>query len=163
MTTRQPHTISYRTAAESDSADILRVIKTAFAEYEGKLDPPSSAHRKTIEAVREELASATALLAESTTEIVGCVFYQPKEDYMYLYRLSVLPAWRKRGIAANLINLVEQQAVQEHFHAVRLSVRIGLRENQLYYARKGYTFKQYGTHDGYEHPTYLVFEKRLTP
>jgi len=153
--------ITYRTANERDVPDILRVIQAAFAEYNGKLDPPSSAHHKTIAIVQAELAKATAILAEVGTELVGCVFYQSKEDYVYLDRLAVLPVWRGQGIAGELIHLVEQQAIQQGKNKVQLSVRISLKAHHAYYQKKGYTFKHYGTHPGYDQPTYLVLEKLL--
>ena len=51
-------TLIYHEATDEDIPQILMVIKAAFAEYEGRLDPPSSAERKTVAIVREELMGA---------------------------------------------------------------------------------------------------------
>ena len=156
-----PGAISYRTAKDGDQVDILRVIRASFAEYQGKLDPPSSAHHKTPEDVQNELSRATAILAVAGTEAVGCVFYRATGNYVYLYRLAVVPNWRKHGIGSKLVNLVEEQTVNQGLHTVRLSVRVALVDNQIYYEKLGYTFKEYGTHTGYTEPTFMVLEKQL--
>ena len=156
-------TISYRIAREYDVPNILNVIQESFEEYRGKLNPPSSAHDKTVKKVQEELAAATVFVAQDKTTLVGCVFFRRQEDYIYLNRLSVLPAWRKMGIAGELIGLVEQQTIKQGLTKVRLSVRLALLENQAYYQKKGYEFKHYGTHSGYTEPTYMVLEKQLRP
>jgi predicted N-acetyltransferase YhbS len=153
--------ITYCTATESDIAAILAVIKAAFAEYRGQLEPPSSAERKTVEIVRQELSEATAVLAESDTMLVGCVFYRPQETYLYLDRLAVLPAWRRQGIAGRLIDWVEQVAREGGYRSVQLSVRVALPKNHAYYQQRGYQFLHYNTHPGYSHPTSITFEKAL--
>jgi predicted N-acetyltransferase YhbS len=153
--------ISYRAAQKSDHADILRVIKAAFAEYQGRLDPPSSAQNKTLDQVHAELSRAKAIVAMAGTEMVGCVFYRPKRKYVYLDRLSVVPDWRKRGIGRKLMELVEERTLDQGLKAIRLSVRVTLVENQTYYQKIGYTFSAYHTHSGYTEPTAIVFEKQL--
>jgi predicted N-acetyltransferase YhbS len=155
--------IGYRTGTKKDIPDILRVIKAAFEEYRDILDPPSSAQHKTVEVVEKELSEATAILAASDGELVGCVFYQVKGYSVYLDRLSVLPAWRGKGIAGELIDLVEQRALAMGENRVRLSVRGSLEGHHAYYKKKGYVFKEYGTHKGYDEPTFLVLEKELVP
>ncbi len=49
--------------ASLEDAPTLRAGAGAFGEYEGVLDPPSGAHRETLETIRTKLASgATALV-----------------------------------------------------------------------------------------------------
>jgi predicted N-acetyltransferase YhbS len=91
-----------RNYQKEDIPQILRIIKTAFSEQRGKVNPPSSAERKTIEIVEKELRKAKALVVETDNEIIACVFYQPKGDAIYIYRLAVLPEFRKRGIGKNV-------------------------------------------------------------
>ncbi len=151
--------ITYRTGQETDIPHILHIIKTSFEEYRGRLNPPSSAHHKTIEIVTAELHRATAIVAHQDKYLVGCVFYQVNPDYVYFDRLAVLPAWRRQGIAGQLIKLVEQRAIRAGKNRVRLSVRVSLADHHSYYQNRGYQFKSYGTHPGFDHPTFLVLEK----
>lgn len=145
-----------------DIPTILDVIKSAFAEYQGKLDPPSSAERKTIELVKEELQTANAIVVEVEERIVGCVFYQNTDEGVYLDRLSVLPDFRKQGIATSLMAEVERRARNEFgAEALRLSVRLSLKKQQALYKRFGFEFLEFGTHEGYPKPTYMKMMKRL--
>jgi ribosomal protein S18 acetylase RimI-like enzyme len=145
-------------AGTADAPVLARLLREAFEEYRGKLDPPSSAHGKTAEAVLRELEGGGALLAEVEGAPVGCVFFHPKEDHLYLDRLAVLPEYRGAGVARRLMDEVEARARGP----VRLSVRCSLAEQQAYYRRRGYVFLEYGTHAGYAEPTFLVLQKART-
>lgn len=150
-----------RTATSSDIPALVAVIQAAFAEYHQRLDPPSSAHSKSIASTQQELADGGAFVAISQQDIVGCVFYHPYADHMYLDRLAVLPSHRQQGFAGRLITAVEDHALKSGLSHVRLSVRLALAQNRAYYERLGYQFLQYGTHTGYLNPTYIVLQKVL--
>jgi predicted N-acetyltransferase YhbS len=152
-----PATISLREAGAADAEVLARLLREAFEEFRGQLDPPSSAHGKTAEAVLRELQGGGALIAEVAGEPVGCVFFHPREDHLYVDRLAVLPSHRGAGIARALMDAAEARACAP----VRLSVRCALSEQQAYYARRGYVFHAHGTHAGYAQPTFLVMQKRL--
>jgi GNAT superfamily N-acetyltransferase len=148
--------------AEPGEAELLcGLVRAAFAEYEGLLDPPSSAGRKTPVVVREELADGGALVAEVGGQAAGCVFWHRHADHLYLDRLAVLPAQRGAGVGGALVSAVEALARHEGLGRVRLSVRLALPENRAYYERRGYAVLSYGTHTGYAAPTFVTLEKRL--
>jgi GNAT superfamily N-acetyltransferase len=153
--------IVIREAGRADAALLVALIRDAFAEYLGRLDPPSSAHGKTAAVVQAELADGGALLAELDGVAVGCVFFHPRADHVYLDRLAVLPPYRRRGIARLLIAGVEERARALGYSRVRLSVRLALSANRASYERLGYHFHSYGTHVGYSAPTSVTLEKRL--
>jgi predicted N-acetyltransferase YhbS len=152
-----------REIADDDVPWVVDVIRAAFEEYRGRLDPPSSAHHKTAEVVRRELADGSAFVACHAQGIVGCVFYHIYPDHLYLDRLAVLPSYRGQGIARALIWAVEQRAGQYSLSEVRLSVRVVLESNRAYYERLGYTFLGYGTHAGYTTPTSVTLGKQIQP
>ena len=153
--------ICLRDYQEADIPVILSVIKEAFAEYKGRLDPPSSAERKTIEIVKAELESANAVVVEVEGSIVGCVFYRPQGDSIYVDRLSVLPRFRNRGLAWAMLEKIEHQARSAGYKTVTLSVRVVLKKQQAYYRRFGFEFEEYGTHAGYAQPTSMKMKKNL--
>jgi len=148
-----------RAATEADLPRMVDVIRAAFAEYEDRLDPPSSNRRRTVESTRQELASGSALVATVEQDLVGCVLYFPKTDHMYLARLAVLPAYRGRGIARGLLAAVEACARDAGLASVQLSVRLQLADLRATYERLGYRFLRYGTHAGYAAPTYVTLYK----
>jgi len=146
---------------DTDIPAILLVIKEAFAEFKGQLDPPSSAERKTIAIVRAELQSANALVVEADGKIVGCVFFRPQGIGIYIDRLSVLPAYRNRGIASAMLKEIECRARSTGYKTLMLSVRLVLEKQQAYYSRLGFEFQEYGTHQGHTKPTYMKMRKDI--
>jgi predicted N-acetyltransferase YhbS len=116
-----------------DEVELLTsLIQRAFAEYQGKLEPPSSAHTKTPAQLRAELADGAALIAEHNGEPVGCVLFHRRPDHVYLDRLSVLPQARGLGIGRALITAVEQRTRELGLDRVRLSVRLALTANHAF-------------------------------
>jgi predicted N-acetyltransferase YhbS len=154
--------VELRGATEEDSPTLARVIALAFEEHRGKLTPPSSSLNKSPEAVRQELQTTKAIVACKYDEVVGCVFYSPREDFVYLAHLAVLPDYRGLGIAKALMQAVEQKALEQNLSKVRLSVRLALEKTRAFYERTGYTFHSYGSHPGFDTPTYVTLEKHLT-
>ena len=153
--------MNIRDYQESDIPAMLAVIKAAFAEYQGRLDPPSSAERKTVAIMQAELAEANALVAVADDTVVGCVFYRPQGDGIYLDRLAVLPTYRRQGIAGALLNAIEQKAVTAGHSALYLSVRLVLTEQQAFYQQRGFVVHAYDTHEGYAAPTSIKMRKAL--
>lgn len=154
--------IALREATVADAGMLLQVLQTAFAEYREQLDPPSGVHRETVETLREKMRTTQWLIALEGEQAVGCVMCEPREDYLYLGRLAVLPAFRRRGIGKTLIEYVEAHARAEGFSRVRLGVRLALPHLRARYERIGYQFVEAHTHAGYTEPTYVILEKTLT-
>lgn len=153
--------ITLREAGVDEIETLLSLVHRAFGEYIGKLDPPSGAPNDTAEKLLEHMETANAVIAEADGTPVACTFYDAREDHVYLFRLSVLPEYRRRGIAKMLIDHVERKAVEMGFHTVKLGVRVALPENQAYYERLGYTQVEERFHPGYELPTYVILAKAV--
>ena len=149
----------FREAVVGDVPTLLRVLLAAFEEYRGVLDPPSGAHHETIESVRRRLADGGAVLATIAGEPAGFAFYQPQNAHLYFSRLSVLPAFRNRGVGRALIDYVERRAAATGAAGVRLGVRTKLPHLIERYEKLGYRITKYMTHDGYTEPTYVCMEK----
>ncbi len=153
--------VSLREATAEDVSVLVAVIHAGFEEYRGRLDPPSGAHDESEETIRQKLIVGHAVLASVNQQVVGCVFYEPKDDHVYLGRLAVLPAYRRQGIARELIAWVEKQARLLGYTRVRLGVRVALPGNRAYFERLGYRVLNYGTHAGHTEPTFVDLEKEV--
>jgi GNAT superfamily N-acetyltransferase len=153
--------ILLRKATAADIPTLLRLIQTAFAEYEGQLDPPSGAHKETEESLLNALHFGSAAVASFNGEMAGCVFYSPKDGHVYIGRLCVLPAFRGFGIGKILMTYAEQRAADLGFQRVQIGVRIALPHLHAYYKSLGYARVRDETHPGYEKPTYTVMEKEI--
>jgi GNAT superfamily N-acetyltransferase len=94
-------------------------------------------------------------------EIVGCVFYSPKDQYLYIGRLSVLPAFRRFGVGKALMRYAERRARNLGFRRVQIGVRLALPHLHRYYENLGYTSVRDESHPGYTTSTYTVMEKEM--
>ena len=150
-----------RKATYDDIPTLVTLIHTAFEQYRGRLEPPSGAHRETVQSIVTYLQQGHAVLALLNDQAVGCVCYHQEGEHVYFGRLSVLPAFRQHGVGLALIAYVEQQAQELGAQRVQIGVRIALPHMQAYYKRLGYRVVRYETHEGYTEPTSVVMEKQL--
>jgi predicted N-acetyltransferase YhbS len=153
--------IHLRQADAQDAETIAQILHAAFAEYRDVLNPPSGVHKESADTVRAKMQSGHWLLAECDGRAVGCVFYEPRDGFMYLGRLGVLPHMRGRRIASALMDQVEARARAAGFSRVRLGVRVVLPAMRAAYERRGYAFVEAHTHEGFDAPTYVMLEKQL--
>jgi predicted N-acetyltransferase YhbS len=155
--------VSLREASEVDVPELVRVIRAGFEEYRGRLDPPSGAHTETVDTLRGKLKRTKAVVAIADQQIVACVLYELEHDHVYLGRLAVIPAYRRRGIGRTLLAWVEAQARRLAYPRVRLGVRVVLKENLSYFQNLGYKIVGYSSHPGYTEPTFANLEKDILP
>lgn len=154
-----------RPAQEDDAPALVALIHAAFEEYRGKLEPPSGAHNENLDAVTGMLSQEHVFVAvaQKTGEVVGCVFWVERGDAAYLHRLAVLPAWRRQGMGAALVQVVEEAARAAGFDWVTLGVRIKLPANRRFYEGLGYRITRFAPHSGYLYVTYTEMSKRIGP
>ncbi|MBQ0750323.1 MAG: GNAT family N-acetyltransferase, partial [Roseovarius sp.] len=87
---------------------ILDLIRRCFAQMEGRIDPPSSMHRLTVETIDQHCRDGEVWIIGTLP--VACVFLTPKSDCLYLGKLAVDDAWRGQGLAARLVDLAMDRA-----------------------------------------------------
>jgi ribosomal protein S18 acetylase RimI-like enzyme len=151
----------FRMATEADAPVLAALIHAAFEEYRGQLVPASSAHDETPAGIRKRSNASHAVLVTLETKPVGCVFYEVREEYVYLSRLSVLPEARGRGLGRSMMEYVEARTRELNRTRVRLGVRVALEPLRAWYERLGYGPIEARTHVGFSEPTYVILEKRL--
>jgi N-acetylglutamate synthase-like GNAT family acetyltransferase len=155
---------------------VLEILKSAFAVQDGVVDPPSSVTRMTVEGVIRDADSGDLLTAETVTgemvagetsegPIVGCLFTKIEEDangpLLYAYHLAVDPSYQGQGIGHRLFDTVATLAEARRIKRVQVMSRIELTDLHAFFTGMG--FRQVGafTHDGFDRPTSLRFEKQL--
>ncbi|MBV6457928.1 MAG: hypothetical protein HONBIEJF_01048 [Fimbriimonadaceae bacterium] len=127
-----------RNAKEDELPLVRKIMQEAFEEYRGVLEPPSGALTETLGDVRASAAKGGAVLAFLDSQPVGSARYELRGDYLYCWRLSVIPSARGRGIAAAMLEHVHRQAAEAGLPEVRLSTREVMEANQRLYLRLGY-------------------------
>lgn len=130
--------IIIKEATLEDAPLVYGIMMQAFEAYNTKLAVPSSANRETVEDVVEVMKQGGALLAFDKTTAIGSARYILKPDHLYVGRVSVLPAYRKRGIGLALMRYFEHIAFYNGHREIRLGVRQSLPENRQFYLKLGY-------------------------
>ena len=151
-----------RAASTDDAEQLSRLIVGAFGAYTIRLDPPSSALKETPDAIRDKLKTYSAAIVEADAIVIGCVLFTTEDDdVLYVGRLAVDPAWRRRGVARALVEYAEREARRRQLKRLRIQVRIPLVDNQALFKSCGFVEISRETHAGYTEPTTIRMEKQL--
>ncbi|KPF58903.1 GNAT family N-acetyltransferase [Rhizobium sp. AAP116] len=146
----------------SQYEELLALIMASFAYMDGVIDPPSSAHRLTIASLTDKARDEIALIAEMDATLVGCAFLRPEPDFLYLGKLAVAAEAQGQGIGGRLLAEGEAIAQQLGKQALRLETRIELTGNHDRFGAWGFVRTAERSHAGYDRPTYIEMQKRLT-
>lgn len=153
--------IPHRLDPASDFSGLLRLIRSAFAYMDDRIDPPSSMHRLTVQDIAAQ--AATGEVWAIGTPPVACMFLTPKGDALYLGKLAVAAAQRSRGHARALVAVAEARARALGLSAVELQTRVELTENQQTFRRLGFAETGRTAHAGFDRPTSITFRKSVGP
>jgi predicted N-acetyltransferase YhbS len=157
-----------RPLGPTDADTAAALIRSAFASQSIATDPPPSAAQETAHSVADSLGRPDqgavcqgGIGAWAGNTMAGCVLWQVKPRGLYLGRLSVAPAWRRRGLAPALVAAVEAEARRRNLPRLLLSTRLVLADNRRLFARCGFVETEQHAHPGYAHPTFVDMEKTL--
>ncbi|CCV15595.1 GNAT family N-acetyltransferase [Mesorhizobium sp. STM 4661] len=142
--------------------EVLALVMRAFATMDGVIDPPSSAHRLTVENLRDKAGRETVFAAQKDGRIIGCVFVLERADDFYVGKLAVEPGLQGQGVGRRLMQAAESLARDLDKRAIELQTRIELTGNHAAFARLGFRETQRTAHDGYSRATSITMRKELS-
>jgi len=145
---------------DPDIPAVLALIRVSFAFMDGRIDPPSSMHELSEDAIRRQAVTREIWVIGAPP--VACVFLTPKSDHLYLGKLAVDEAHRGKGLARILVDLAEQRASALHLGSVELQTRVELVENQAVFERIGYLKVGESSHAGYDRATSITYRKDVS-
>ncbi len=151
-----------RAGPGADWAALLALIRAEFAFMEGRIDPPSSMHSLTAEAIAEQAATGEVWLIAEAGQPVACVFLTVKPGRLYLGKLAVAGSHRGRGLARRLVDTAAARARALGLPVLELQTRVELTENHATFRALGFTEVGATAHPGYDRPTSLTFRRSLT-
>lgn len=141
--------------------DLLSLIRTAFAYMDGRIDPPSSAHRLTQDLLRQKTQSEIAFAAIEDGRLIGCAFLKPEETALYIGKLAVHPHSQGKGVGRKLLCQAEATARALGLSVLRLETRIELVENHGRFAEWGFAKTAENRHPGFDRTTSIEMCKTL--
>lgn len=141
--------------------ELLDLILQAFANMDGVIDPPSSAHRLTLISLEEKCAAETVFLAVAEGRLAGCIFIANRGGHAYIGKLAVEPALQGHGIGRRLLEAAEAEAKRLGSFVMELQTRIELTDNHAAFARLGFRETARTSHEGYDRPTSITMRKEL--
>jgi N-acetylglutamate synthase-like GNAT family acetyltransferase len=145
-------------ATAADIPEIRRLILSAFAYMEARIDPPSSILATT----EAELAAAGEFwLIREEGAIVACVMLKPSPPHLYLGRLAVAESHRGKGLARQLVAKAESRARALGLSGIELGVRVELTENHAAFTALGFRKVREESHPGYDRVTSYRFVKEV--
>ena len=139
---------------------VLDLIRRSFAYMDGRIDPPSSMHRLTVDRMREHCRAGGEIWVAGTAP-TACMFLTPKPDCLYLGKLAVDQAHRGKGLARQMVAAAEDRARELGLPALELQTRIELTENHRAFARLGFVKTAEGAHPGYDRVTDITMRREL--
>jgi ribosomal protein S18 acetylase RimI-like enzyme len=125
------------------------------------IDPPSSVLKETAADFATRLRDEAAFVAEADGALIGSVFCTGDDDALYIGRLAVAPAWRRRGVASALVEAAKGEARRRGARRITLGARIALPGNVALFQRHGFAVVAQTCHPGFTSPTSCDMELRL--
>jgi ribosomal protein S18 acetylase RimI-like enzyme len=111
-------------AARPGDGPALHAMVEALADSHGHLDSFEASPEDYERALFEDHPVISALIAETDGQAAGCAIWNRSystfrgRQVMYLQDISVLPAFRRRGVARALLKAIAGLAVEKSFAAV---------------------------------------------
>ncbi len=152
-------TTAARVTNLSECAEILALIQAAFAYMDGRIDPPSSMLRLTEAEVRAQATAGEIWRIQEAAAIVAAVVLTPRQDCLYLGKLSVRADKRGCGHARTLVETAMARARAHGLPAVELQTRIELTENHATFRALGFRETARTAHTGYDRPTSITMRR----
>lgn len=140
-------------------ADILALLRRAFAYMDGRIDPPSSLHHLSVEQIAKQCDSGEVWGVGQPPR--ACIFFTVKEPALYLGKFAISKELRGQGLARKFIELAERRATALGLSYLELETRIELTENHHAFAALGFVKTGETSHDGYDRVTSILMQKRL--
>jgi phosphinothricin acetyltransferase len=92
---------------------------------------------------------------------VACVFLTPKPGRLYIGKLAVTGAMRRRGLARRLSDLAEARARALGLPVLELQTRVELVENHAAFASMGFVKVAETAHPGFARPTSFTYRRAV--
>lgn len=151
--------IHVREASPADAEAIASLLRAAFLEFEPLYTPGGfKATTPTAEEIEPRFAEGSIWVADLDGVIAGTVSVVLKNEGLYIRSMAVYPEAQGRGVAARLLETVEQAARAFSCSRLFLSTTPFLASAIHLYERAGFRRTEEGPHDLFGTPL-MTMEK----
>jgi ribosomal protein S18 acetylase RimI-like enzyme len=144
----------------SRAAELHAFTQGAFGVLD--IHPPSSVLKETVADFATRLRDETCFIIEADGKLIASIFCAVDGDALYVGRLAVAPAFRRRGIANTLMEAAKAEARRRGAKRITLGARIALPGNVALFRRHGFAIVRETCHPGFTAPTSYDMELSLT-
>lgn len=155
------HRTPRRLAPSADFDPVLGLIQSSFAFMHGRIDPPSSATRLSVADLSRQAGEGEIWLLEEAGHPIACMVLTPSDGHLYLGKLAVDPAFRRQGLARQLVKHAVARARALALPELRLETRVELAENHKTFQAMGFTETGRSAHPGFSRATTVTFAQRI--
>lgn len=145
-----------------DWAHLHGLLHRSFAYMDGRIDPPSSLHRLTVEGLVHKASNETLILAYRNDNVVGCMFCRSESPWLYVGKVAVEEDMQGQGIGGRLFRHAFEMAQRDGFEGLELETRVELIENHQAFGRLGFVKVGEDAHAGYDRPTSIRMRAPLS-
>lgn len=140
-----------------DFGPVLALIRGAFADMDGRIDPPSSMHRLTEADLARAATTGEVWVVEEDGRPIATATLDFSQNRVYLGKLAVRGDWRRKGLARALVRRARRRAKDLGLPAVEIRTRIELTENHRAFEAMGFVRAGESAHPGYDRPTSVLY------
>jgi ribosomal protein S18 acetylase RimI-like enzyme len=143
----------------SRAREIYTFTQAIFAALH--IDPPPGVLKETEADFAVRLRDETCFVVEADGKLIGSIFCAVDANALYIGRLAVAPASRRRGVANALIEAAKAEARGRGAERITLGARIALPDNVALFRRHGFVVVRETCHPGFTTPTSYDMEFAL--
>lgn len=144
-----------RLGPNDDLQALLHLMRRAFADMEGRIDPPSSLNSLTVPMLSD--ASNRSEIWAIGDKPLACMILTRRPSTLYMSKLAVDPSARGKGHARRLIDHALTRTRELGLPSLSLQTRVELTENQRFFEKFGFQETTRTSHPGYDRPTSITY------
>lgn len=145
----------------ADWGRLLTLLREAFADVIGRIDPPSTVYDLTTDQLRDKASKHSLLLAVDGNDPVACLYLRSAGKALFVERFAIRRTHRGSGLARRMIERANLEAQYRGHAFLALETRVALIENQSKFASFGFEIVGGRTHPGHAETTTYRMQRRV--
>ena len=147
---------------EVDWNELHTLLLDSYAYMDSRINPPSSLHQLDAKGLQQKAENEIYLAAVRAEALIGCMFCNPINHWLYVGKVAVSQNHQGRGIGRQLFDHAFNIARQKDLKGLELETRIELVENHRAFEKLGFHKIGEYAHEGHHQPTFILMRAELS-